>query len=250
MPETPPQRLRLGQVLLGLFVVWQLLFLVVSNATHFLGFAGQAGTEERPLGRVLSAASAVTDGWIDLTGQGQNWRLFAPMVPVRATFVTAELGTPWTGWVMERLNEPADPGWYFHPPGPGDRLWHAEKELAWPLVAWDPDAQDARDREWRRYLRDSFRPRWRAYRNYLAWRLREFQRDHPDDPPRELFLRGSVYFPSAGKEQPPGCQATLRLLRWRPSVEPFPAGCLPLETEVWPGIWHFLRERAEDEVLP
>src|SRR5207247_880114 len=94
-----------AQVGLGLFILWQLCFLPWAN---FLGILEHARPEvhEWPAvekmaphwacgeGRVYHTfrdVSRLTGAWSELTGQPQNWSLFAPVVGAEVTFVALEL---------------------------------------------------------------------------------------------------------------------------------------------------------------
>jgi hypothetical protein len=249
MPRTSRSRPTFWQILLGLFVAWQLLFLLAGNAARILPAILPSHEEPNHLNELVSSVSAVTEGWMQLTGQSQGWRLFAPTVPTRALFVTVELSGPGDARVMASFFEPAPAGHFFHQPGSGDRLWHMEKNLAWPFVAWDADAVAQRPGEWRQYLEDSIRHQWRAYRGFLAWRLRKFHEEHPEEPAAEaLYLQVQVFTPSAGTEQPASRQITVLVLRWRPGHEP-PPGCLPLEMHKR-GRWYYLTTNGPSENLP
>jgi hypothetical protein len=203
-----PALLRVG---LGLFIVWQVAFLVASNATDYLSHIAAADGESGP-NRGTQVVAAVTSGWVRLTGQAQNWRMFAPQVPMRALFLQVdfdEVGVPSESAAVAE-------GTYCHPPGGGDRLWHVEKTVAWPLVAYDPEAVDARPDEWHAYLEQAVRNNERACRSYLAWRQHAWLREHPGQPPpRAIYLVVRVYTLSRQGERP-GPVACEVLLRARP----------------------------------
>src|ERR1700722_17957264 len=78
--ERPQARPRpsLPQLLLGAFVVWQLVFLLADNAAPLL---------PGPAREVIGAAPSA---WEILTGKGQQWSLFAPQVPAKALFLVVE----------------------------------------------------------------------------------------------------------------------------------------------------------------
>jgi len=229
--STWPQRL------LGAFILWQLLFLLAGNAAPLL--------PEPARDRV----GAVPNAWATLTGQWQEWSLFAPLVPDRALFVAVEGWSPGMEKPVRLPSsfEPNDDGRYCRPPGSGDRLFHQEKQLAWPMLVFTSQ-QDiaAKAKEWHDYLADQVRPRWREYRTYLAWRRREYQRANPDAPtPREWTLLVRIY-PVSAAGTAPARQEIIEMpfVRWRPDVEP-PPGCLPLELYDF-GVWRWLPEQGAD----
>src|SRR5438094_7623764 len=86
-----------ARLALGLFVAWQLLFLLSANALDLAG-QGTAG----PAGRLART-------WGRLTGQPQTWQLFAPDVADLAGFPAVELRWgPGRSRVLRSENEPAD----------------------------------------------------------------------------------------------------------------------------------------------
>jgi hypothetical protein len=99
----PAQACTNTQVLVGLFIAWQIIFLVGSN---FLGMVN-ALEEQLPVGEISTAvghltldlsegrghvhdAYAIFKRWQEATGQYQSWSLFAPNVVRDATFVALE----------------------------------------------------------------------------------------------------------------------------------------------------------------
>src|SRR5437868_5393495 len=103
MHQPTPQRPTLAQVVLGLFVVWQLFFL---GAANVIGLLSQGGKEEGEVsdcrvppiperGDLVQTATHLVGGltghWAKWTGQIQAWWLFAPEVPEQATFPVVEL---------------------------------------------------------------------------------------------------------------------------------------------------------------
>jgi hypothetical protein len=220
VPGAPARRF-----LLGLFIVGQLVFLLVGNLVPFVLSALSENWQGSRLPTALAALGSLSDGWVQLSGQGQVWRLFAPQVQTRALFVRIETESPAPGVRSQLAScfEPDASGWYLHLPGGGDRLFLVESELVWPLVAWDPDLQRKEPEQWYDYLVQSVRAKWRAYRTYLAWRTSKAPRAESV----ELSIR--IYSLSlAGRPFDPSAIVTLALLRWRPDL-PTPEGFLPLE---------------------
>jgi hypothetical protein len=241
MPPTARPALTVPQILLGLFIVWQLVFLTAGNTTRYLPRVLPASAVPGALSALLSFGGAVIEGWTQLTGQRQEWGLFAPSPPTRAMFVSIELDGPSCKYAMASVFEPAEPGYHLHAPGSGDRLWHLEKDLAWPFVAWEADEVNQRPAEWHAYLEERLRAnhQWRVYHSYLAWCLRKFREERPEEPvPQAVILQVHLFTPSAGKQRPAVQQTTVVLVRWRPEQQP-PTGCLPLEM-YQKGRWYFL----------
>lgn len=204
----------------GLFITIQLGFLVVSNVTSFLFLLLDAHSGPA---KVNKALAEVAEGWAKLTGQDQNWRLFAPQVPTRTLLVDVSFHGPALPAAPARPRVAS-----IHWPGPEDRLWHVEKSLHWAYVAYDPKEVAARAGEWQEYLEESVRKKWHAYRDYLAWKKHAYTRQYPDFPaPTELWFGVWVYTLSHQPE-PGSPQHHEVLLRWQPGREPTP-GTLPLE---------------------
>jgi hypothetical protein len=214
-----------AQVLLGLFVLWQLFFLPASNLTGLLLWAPPELAGEQP---ALEAVAAVTDRWGQTTGQVQNWRLFAPNVPAHAVFIAVELrwneGAPLPAGVprvvrLPSFYEPPDPSHYFHPPGSSDRLFHYENVLGSALYAWDREAVSRRPVEWRQYLANNVRRQWPAQRAYLRWRLARFQCDHPGLPPPDEAILLTRLHPTSPPGRPFGSRPAVvevPVARWSP----------------------------------
>jgi hypothetical protein len=243
--DTAAQRPTLAQVLLGLFISWQLLFLPAAN---YLAFFPHGQPEEGELSDSRTApdqsgdasavqtginvAARITDAWAYLTGQVQAWWLFAPDVPRAATFPIVELrwddGSPVR---MHTVIEPNDPQHYFRPPSSFDRLFHFEVRLGLIVSNWNEHTLADDPEFWRTAFQDRVRRQWRSIRAYLRWYVQTFEREHPErPPPKEALLFIRMYrIPEPGQdftvvskplEQP--------LARWRPDAPPRP-GELPVE---------------------
>jgi len=217
MSETATSRPSIAQVLLGVFILVQMLFLFLGNLVPFFLSGMEPKTAKSIAAAPLRAVRALTEGWVDLTGQGQNWSLFAPLVPVRAMFIEVEVDCPDGSERVVRLLsrfEPDKQGWYLHLPGSDDRLFHYEKELAWPMVAWaiDPERVNLEQADWQEYLTGRVRKQWRAYRAYLAWRGESLC-----NRPESVILSVRMYPPSSAGQMPAAKDVTLLpLVRWRP----------------------------------
>jgi hypothetical protein len=230
----PRPKPTVGQVLLGLFVLWQLAFLAVANVVEFvphrppgrdelIDFPEPLAGSERPPG-VAHALATVTDRWAELTGQYQVWWLFAPGFPPQAAFPAVELR--WAGRTEPvRLlspSEPADPHAYFRPPGSADRAFHYEVRLGLVLLHWD-EATAGDDADfWRAFHRERVSRQWKSIRAYLRLRLREWQASHPDaPPPDEAVLLLRLYRTPAPDAHPwsPAGPVERPLARWRPAED-------------------------------
>jgi hypothetical protein len=236
------------QVALGLFILFQLVFLVVSNFLGFFQWAAPELTgEPKKLANRIASRFAHEDGhgwawcerletdtrrWMQLTGQDQDWSLFAPSV-------SKVTGVP---VVLLLWDEPPQAG----PSMPGSRLDYTAENGFDLVTAWQKQAPDtvvwlpsdnapADEKNYiklgnarlRRYegifylnaqpYKDEPRADAEArmtrrmdklvtdahdsIKRYLEWRIRAWQHQHPDEGmPRQaiLFLRfyrihGPVY---------------------------------------------------------
>jgi len=252
-PALKPAALRLDKpagrapaVLLGVFIVWQLVFIVTANLLEFFPHRVHQPDELTSFRELppdagnarpgIHLLAAITDRWVKLTGQYQMWWLFAPEFPPQATFPVVELhwDDPASGLAPVRLPssfEPADTASYFRPAGSDDRLFHYEVHLGLGLCYWDESAAAPETEAWRKHFRDVVRSQWKSMRAYLRWRTAEFLKQHPDlPPPDQARLLVRIYpTPALGASpqdrRPPYDQP---LARWRCAENGQP-GLLPLE---------------------
>jgi len=96
--------MKLARILLGLFICWQLFFLLSFNLLSLLQRVREFWQDKpsaeavapewlHEKGRVTAAERAVigvTTRWAEVSGQPQNWSLFAPNVTSIIPFVAVE----------------------------------------------------------------------------------------------------------------------------------------------------------------
>src|SRR4051812_16227705 len=116
-PDRPPT---LWQRLVGLFVAWQLLFLLAANAFFLLQRVAhrEPGEPATPLTAAAETLPKLTWPYAQLTGQWQGWSLFAPNVPRHAALVFTELR--WADGERVRIEsteQPDDLKHYWRPLG-------------------------------------------------------------------------------------------------------------------------------------
>ncbi len=306
-----------AQVLLGLFIVGQLLFLLAANFIDLTESARATLREEpspelpdtlegevrhgsrvaldwiapgwtRGEGHVSDAENVVNTlliRWAQVTGQQQDWSLFAPGINTVTSFVAVQLrwdddqlparelprclslladSRPLPGVMLTaavtggqrrrpgpRLllsdNEPQDPQSFFRI---GHfRLRRYESNLDLTLSSHDDQVDDRRVDGWRRQIEDKVRADWPSMLAYLRWRLAAFERRQADlPPPTQVILLVRVY-----SIPPPDEPAPLGF--WPPPDErrlarwlpgtAEPAGYLPLEMYN-PVVGRFERLRTKD----
>ena len=232
-----------AELLLGLFVVWQLSFILLANFWGIVlrgppeivyEFSDDRGVEESFAGNAaLSRLLAPTSRWEELTGQWQGWSLFAPNIATRATFPLVEIH--WDEKMkpvrLRSIFEPDDLFHYSHPPGSSSRLFNYEWRLCIAALAWNELASPEEASIMRRQMELIIRMQWKVIRAYLRWRLHGFQREHPDlPPPQQVVLVVRQY-----QTPPPGKYpwswpepVDLPIARWQPKIHLTSSG-LPIE---------------------
>ena len=256
---SPKTRATLPQVLLGVFVAWQLCFLIASNLITFFPNgqpeAGElsdsrrtpfAGAEPGPAQHILDAVGCLSERYEKLTGQTQAWWLFSPSFPPAATFPVVELrwddpdhkvdsataGLPCPPVRLHSVVEPQDVRSYWRPPGSFDRLFHYENRLAMQFSYWDEHAREAPNYQiWNEAMTRMTYRQWKSIRAYLLWRVGQYQQLHAElPPPRQALLIVRVYWTPPAGDQESSRPAPLEktLARWRPTAAESPE-FLPIE---------------------
>ncbi len=234
----------------GLFVAWQLVFILASNVLFLVYQVAMRQAGGAP-GAAVTFLSRATGPYAEATGQLQGWSLYSPDVPHRVGLAVTELR--WADGRSIKLppsNEPEDLNHFFRAPGEG-RMLNYEAHLRLVLLTWTPEDAAEHPDLWRGLVADELRRRSSAMQAYLAWQRDRHLRRHPGEaPPGELVLWVRLY-----DIPPPGTTpwtwpgpTQVPLARWRPGREPGP-GYLPLEMYdviAWPE-WRFLPvpEKAE-----
>ncbi len=243
------------QVLLGLFVVWQLGFLAVANLMPFVphgtfqeGELSDARSNPQlpdmhgPAQDAINAISTVAEVWARGTGQVQAWWLFAPTFPDESVFPAVELrwDEPSTGAVKEKptyapvrlgsIIEPENPRHYFHVPGSGDRLFHYEVRLGLIFWGWSEESLKEHPDLWQQAIETRVRHQAKSIRAYLRWRVDRYLAEHRDlPPPKQAILFVRLYkTPPAGQQLAWKGPYELPLARWLPEQESTP-GTLALQ---------------------
>lgn len=245
MPRLRRACRRVASFALGLFVLWQLLFLFGDNVSKFLlnereafpalgraapEFAGGKGVAYG----AVEQASEVGSRWLELTNQAQTWSLFAPNIWQDIPFVAVEFrwdeasGLPPVFLLSD--NEPADPGCYLRLGKFRVRRYESNIDVNLLHGLADPTEQPKDD--WYFAFRNKVRREWRAMHAYLKWRWEAHHAVHPELPePEQVVLHVRVYRvpPPPGPEPwawaGPFCSP---VARWRPQRPP-DARYLPVE---------------------
>jgi hypothetical protein len=226
------------QKTVGLFVTWQLLFLVLVNLLAFLPLA-EADDDELTDARAGStrtdeqaerhkALEFINDGLLTYaraTGQIQAWWLFAPSFPEESTFPLVTLHWAQGQQKDVRLycsQEPEDPTYYVRLPGSRDRLFHYEMRLGLVDIGLRDETLEQYRPIWRDVYQTRVRRQWKSIRAYVRWRAETFAKEHPDlRSPDEITLAFRVYPTPAHNISPLKWEAPLELplARYRPALD-------------------------------
>jgi len=214
-------RPELGQVLLGLFILWQTAYMFVASWVHYVG---------EPPDPVRRGIRQGVIAYEDLTLQRESWGMFWEFPP-RSTFPAVRLVWHATTTAPARVEErwtplePADPYHYFAPNLFADRRHNFDGWLSLVYLPWDDATVAAEDPRWQSYREQRLRDWWPAIRAYMQHTL-----GGKIDPPDEVILLYHEY-----GTPPPGVETWAwtgprdrPLARWQPGVAP-PAGQLPLQ---------------------
>jgi hypothetical protein len=237
--------MKLARVLLGLFILWQLFFLLSFNLLSLLQRVREFWQDKpsaeavapewlHEKGRVTDVERAVigvTTRWAEVSGQPQNWSLFAPNVTSIIPFVAVEFSwdeepgsrddrseiqkierrltdlirtgdvqapppSPWrqhaqASVVLLSANEPSDVRRYAK--FGRFRLRRYESNIDVSLASPDKEPDAVVD-SWRENIEDRVRDRWRLIEAYLQWQLRRWSQKHPDLPqPKQVILWVRLY---------------------------------------------------------
>jgi hypothetical protein len=134
-----------ARILLGVFILWQLFFLLSSNLLSFLPKVRDFGQDKpsaeavapdwlHEKGRVADAErmlTGVTTRWAEVSGQPQNWSLFAPNVTNVIPFVAVEFcweEEPTSARSISRWLTPIAPGQIFQEAILATSAWRKEAE--------------------------------------------------------------------------------------------------------------------------
>jgi hypothetical protein len=258
MPDTPPSptpplppvpRARgILPWLIGLFALWQLVFVPLTNLLEFVPLRPTRYDTDPPIettqrwGRftdiealqwTTEAAAFVLVGWAEATGQDQGWNMFTPGFPPYTVVPAVEFRFPdgATDRVSSRFEPPDPANPRPRPPLLHDREFNFEANIV--MLAWDchPKTLAEQPDRWRR-LPERVRENESLLTRWLSWKTRQYQAAHPHRAgPVEvvLLLR---YLPTPLPEDLPRGdrrQAFERpFARWFPGA-PAKPGYLPLE---------------------
>src|SRR5262245_9998748 len=251
MPDSTSAATPNGQaktsVLLGLFIVGQLVFLVVQNLGSWLqDQTTQMPAEARAIVEQAApdwllkkgyawntheGATHLTSRWSQMTLQLQSWSLFAPTIGTECVFPALLLterdfddlpippggslaDAPGLGRVVTSDNEPADMKRYFR--WGNYRLWRFENNLVVYLTPRENETPQETAERWRDRIKEHVSEYAALLLGYMRIRMRQIE-PVPGEPPRQVILlmrRFSLKGPHAGAEFFDG-PFTMPVARWR-----------------------------------
>jgi hypothetical protein len=262
-PDSKPPSPR--QVLLGLFILFQLAFLLFANLLSFVKSIPE-NAPDKP-GKLLNrVAPQFVDGlghgwqwgeqlennlkrWWELTGQDQEWALFAPVVGKNAGLPCLLLlwdempfeaaGIPEGLFIVDAKNgfhmrhellatkmqlllsenEPRDTNDYFRIGKCRLRRYETPFYVNSQAQAKETPA-DTSSRMTRSslYLANEYRELTLAY---LQWRMNAWQREHSHEPAPKQVLLCERSYRIHDPDEPPGWDgpSLVPLIRWRPALD-------------------------------
>ncbi len=239
---------RLGNVGLGVFIIWQLFYLTIANSLETLEVVthrypetsesiasalddSREGNHPTALGG-LSSLVFVADKWGQLTEQPQRWSLFAPNIGDQTGFLACELR--WndvedSAWLLSD-NEPQDTTSYFRLAG--NRLRSFEQNLAITFALHDGETELAAQERWGHQIQQKLASDYDVLIAWASSRVRDFQREHAGAPmPDEVILHVRGYqIPSPNSQAPADSDTpySVAFARWIPSAQ-YPEDALPIE---------------------
>lgn len=207
MTESPSLARRVAAVAVGLFAVWELIFLPAANVIDLIPrrpgpndlyptmdpYQEQGTfTSFEPLQRGAELAGDVLDFWSEVTGQEQGWKLFAAGNPPHSLFPALELRFA-DGEVVE-IRSPYEPADLSNPlPRPPmihDRLFNYEATFTNPGTFCCPESLARYPEMWSRGLPETVCEGQAQLLTWLKWHLKQFQSANPDrGMPAEVVLK-------------------------------------------------------------
>jgi hypothetical protein len=244
-------------VLLGLFVLFQIIYLPLANLTQLVPRetpqqrgeldigVQREGTASRirPVQQAIDGLGTAIDRYAEVSGQTQAWSLFAPDFAVQSIYLVTSFRCREGGreslFTLEQ-DVPADPDRYFRWPRPDSRRIAYEFLLAAVYWRFSEESLQQRGAEWREAVLDRVRAQQRSLQSYLGWELRRFREAHPDQAtPVEIALSVRILPSPKPRESGRVPALIMPLARWFPDRAAEP-GFLPIEA-FDPSVKEFVR---------
>jgi hypothetical protein len=233
-------------VLLGLFVLFQVIYLPLANLMQLvprelpehrgeldIGVQREGTASQiRPVQQAINGLGTAIDRYAEVSGQTQAWSLFAPDFAVQSinlvTSIRCRDGGRETVFTLEQ-DVPSNPDRYFRWPRPDSRRIAYEFLLAAVYWRFSEESLQQRGAEWREAVLERVRAQQRSLQAYFNWELRRFRDAHPDQPaPFEIVLSVRILPSPKPGEAGRGPTLIMPLTRWFPDRE-VGQGFLPIE---------------------
>lgn len=244
---------RVLAVAIGLFAMWELIYLPAANIIDFVprrqkdpelepvsdqyqDWDGRF-TSVEPLQRSAEYAGDALDFWTEATGQEQGWSLFAPGMPPYCVFPAAEFH--FADDTSDTLLSPFEPADKRNPqyriPLVNNRTFNCEAQMIYPVIYAPPeelgkrfmrqeelDTLPMRVRDFPNVVRA-----WRdPFRGWLAWRMKQYMAAHPErgTPTVAILKHRYISTPMPGTPAEWTQPVVERpFARWTPATEYFEA---------------------------
>jgi hypothetical protein len=234
--------------LVGLFALWQLAFIPLSNVSEFIPHRPETAddnpqtnpnqrwgqyTSFEPLQRATDFAGNIFATWGEASGQDQGWSMFTPGFPPHTLLPVVELR--FRDGSTDRIHSRFEPENLANPssrvPLVSDRVFNFEVQFTIPGWFCDETSLAARPDYWQQ-LPERVRDRERPLTRWLALQVKQYRNAHPDRPePVEVVLLHR-YIPTPLPREPRGWANKPAFerpfARWFPNRPPVP-GYLALE---------------------
>ncbi len=245
-PPTPARRwIAVG---VGLFALWQMAFLVASNVLNLVPLRTNGAEDDmpykpfqeegtftsfEPFQRVADVAGAALDAYGEVTGQEQQWSLFAPGFPPHSLFTAVDM-TFADGSKVQVLSgfEPTD---YNSPliraPFVNTRRYNVEMQFTPPVLQHTADAMREAAPVVRAQTFFYFRQCQPVLVTWLRWQIAQYAKAHPGRGGPVEVVYNARYIPTPLPGEPKVWDKPVRvrpLVRWFPT-KATPADELPLQ---------------------
>jgi hypothetical protein len=233
-------------IFLGLFVIFQVVYLPLANLMQLapremppkkgelnVHVQRDGAVGNRWLQEGINAMGSALDRWSELSGQSQFWSLFAPDFDKQSIFPVVEFNSfnerQRAHTIIPSKRIPTNFDHYFRWPGSSSRPASYEFLLVSVYSSYTTESLEAHGKEWRDAVFERVREQQRSLKAYFTLQMRLLRTTSKDIPdPDEVILSVRVIpSPPPGSENRPASY-TVPLARWYPNLLPDPE-FLPVE---------------------
>lgn len=233
-------------LLLGIFVLFQLIFLPLANFIQLVPreMPPERGeldirlqregtvTDVRLIQGAINSTGTAIDRWGEVSGQPQVWSLFAPGFPTQSIYPIVEGVFP-AGFFDDRRaiqpRIPPDPDHYFRWPSWICRLNSYDYLMAAVMQNYTEASFQEHPEEWRTEIAERVRRQQRSLEAYFRFSLTMLQEFYPGYPtPSSMILRVKIVPSPMPGTRERGQPLVVFVARWVPD-RPATDGFLPIE---------------------